>query len=210
MVFRLFVRPHSRTSSRAARSRLGSAHETRQGASSSHRRHPTSTSSPSWQEEAFAFPSRSVTTFLNSFVTTFGTSTMASAQTKRITAQRTLHRLNTRKEARAKQLHARCASPPTPDVSDHSGITQGHTQGGIGWKGSGLQAGGEPLLLSSDRTPPDSSLRLPCAVLLPPMGPRWNGRKMPRDRHRPSRAPFVFCWVGMEHMVPPVGLEVKG
>ena len=38
---------------------------------------------------------------------------MASAQAKRITAQRTLHKLNTRKEARAKQLHARCASRPT-------------------------------------------------------------------------------------------------
>ena len=80
---------------------------------------------------------------------------MASAQAKRITAQRTLHRLNTRKEARAKQLHARCASRATADVSDHSGITQWHTQGGIGWKGSGLQPGGEHLLsLSSYRTPP--------------------------------------------------------
>ena len=55
---------------------------------------------------------------------------MASAQAKRITAQRTLHRLNMRKEARAKQLHARCASPPTADVSDHSAITQWRTQEG--------------------------------------------------------------------------------
>jgi hypothetical protein len=45
---------------------------------------------------------------------------MASAQAKRITAQRTLHKLNTRKEARAKQLHARCASRPTPDVSNRT------------------------------------------------------------------------------------------
>ena len=37
---------------------------------------------------------------------------MASAQAKRITAQRTLHRLNTRKEARAKQLHTVCCPQP--------------------------------------------------------------------------------------------------